>query len=131
MLSMSGRALDTESIDGCRRTRGVVTHTLQTTLTCSYCGASACSTKLAYSDESPHAFGHANRSERVHMVLGMPSSPDLRLSSSVVPPPHHRPLPSAASRSSIRHTSLTTAHRLSVHTHTSSHCYGGACPRWG
>lgn len=33
-----------------------------------------CSTGLAYSHESTHAFGRANRSERVHMVLRMPSS---------------------------------------------------------
>lgn len=72
------------------------THTEQTALTCSYCGGFACSTKLAYSDESSHAFGHANRSERVHMVLRMPSSPDLLFSSSsVVLPLHHRLQPSS------------------------------------
>lgn len=66
----------------------------------------AWSTKLAYSDESSHAFGHANRSEQVHMVLRMPSSPIPLCSSSspsVVLPPNHRLRPSAASRSSIRH----------------------------
>ena len=81
------------------------THSKQTALTCSYCGGFACSTKLAYSDESSHAFGHANRSEMVHMVLRMPSSPDLlssSSSSSVVPAPHRRLRPSSARRSSIR-----------------------------
>lgn len=66
----------------------------------------AWSTKLAYSDESSHAFGHANRSEQVHMVLRMPSSPIPLCSSSspsVVLPSNHRLRPSAASHSSIRH----------------------------
>lgn len=76
MLLMSSRAADTKN----DRSRCIIlfcrhTHT-QTAMTCSYCGGFACSTKLAYSDESAHAFGRANRSETLHMVLRMPSAPD-------------------------------------------------------